>query len=758
MKFTHLEFRQKLLEHRFKRLLEAIEPELNSFGRIMDLFLTAGGELRESSLSVISRAINQKKQLEIRGLGLQINELQREQDSKDREITVAKENLENATTDSEKQNYRDVIKQLRREIEDLKHQIRFLRRDVTEKQKVMLSDVAQNAVFRAAFNRLSQCAEDLGYPTAKNGFAGAVFGSNFAQAMSALGKPTASGVAAGPSPTPGPGPQTPPNTPQKGAKYLPSPVPTGPKTPVQGQVQQKPAAPAKPQQQAAPAPTPAAPAPTPTPAAKPTQSKPASISKPVVTKPQPTVQAQPTPAATSQPDTSNFGVFQRQTPAPTQAPAPAASQPKTPAAATTPLPGLVGDHLGIQNLLKTNEARDYFKVAYDWVDKFSGIVDGFSGSQVDRWLYGELSKIITEELKNGILRADAAWSKPEYRSTLPQDLFNADAFKSNPVKRTFSDQIDKMLSQSSAAVFGSAKLDVWAMRFNAVFAKDLWPTLSSEMNRLAGESSKFVSPQDVQAVVDVVKSVEQEGGSLEEALTPVAEQLGLSSDAVSGVALLLSNSFDPDIQEQPEEVAEPEIEPAQEPSAIPGPEPQAPAEPEVQGRELSYSDFEEFLLKTKLGDDVSVFAPLVQMFVASLDPEVLDNAARKADQKFNIILGHFRTGETSDEAEQAQVLLRKKRKEFEGLVLKAVEARRSGKSIAAPQNAPETAPSAPSSLSAVISQGMQALEALKTADANSLRSMSGNLTPAEVQQGTSQMLSALKSGGMPALLKYLSQL
>jgi predicted transcriptional regulator len=516
MKFSQIEFRQKLLNNRVKRLFEAIEPDLNSFSRLMDLFLTAGGELRESSLGTISRAVNEKKVFEIRQIRMEIVAEQEKIQEQDRTIEDTWPTKPDPNADPK--GYASFMS-AKKQLDDLKRAKQDLATQKDKLQSDLYSQAAQNTIFRAAFARLEQCAEEMGLPTAKNGFAGATFASKIPTVASATS----------PAPIVGTG------------KYKPQPAPRAPWASVipPATTNQKPAMlPAS--GQAASGSTSngnkAANA-----AAK-AKAKAQGQANPAVTPPPPPPPPPP-PQDQAQPNASSR---------PTQAPPvqPAAQKP------------LVKPWVKIQEFgsrLETQEAKGFLGAMVTWLNSAK-----LPKSDQVIWLSQEYEKYILDEAEKCLGRADAAFAKPEYKSELSPELFNPAVFKKPAERMVVSTANDKKLVAMGKGKFGQVDLDLETMRFRDYFDTKIWPVISSEMVRLAQESTITFRTQDVQSIVETIKNLEASGTDLNAGLASIAEGLNVPVEDVAAAASIVVNSFDP--------ASVPEQEPGQEP-AVPGQEP-----------------------------------------------------------------------------------------------------------------------------------------------------------------------------------------
>lgn len=681
MKFSQLEFRQKRLNHRIRAILEAIEPELNSFGRLADLFLTAGAELRESALSAISRAVNEKTLYKMRDMKLQIGE--REQELNDlvseanqieseledlrlqrggvdttspeeakrailgleQEILQLQKSLQKAA-DKQKPKIADQIKSKQLELKQKKleikkgttstiqgsfisgeaetkakkekkaanavlqnkkrDEIKALRGELKKVSETYFSVTAQNSIFRAAFTRLEKCAEELGYPTAKTGLSTALYGANYKEALSALGKKTAA--------------------PQANAKkqYAPSPPPIAP---IMAQVAQQAIGKVvgQPAQQNAPAP---APAPTPGAVQTPAKAGPKikkTGKKNTMVLPNgnqvplgPVTPAAPTPA-TAPPA--------QVTPA-TQVPATAVQPPTQAAAPARPnrevVQRTIDSLMSLGDKLQDQNAKKYLAALVTWFTNAVKQADLEGGAGTNKngkgsfWLFSEYVKIVRDQLEMGLVRADANMQNDEYRQEIDPDIFDASVFSASPPVVPFNDKFDASLRTSDKAKFGNFELDGDAIRLRYVFDNNLWPVISSESNRLAAESQTFFRPEDVQQIKKVIQEAQAQNLPLEERLKGVADEKGLDPRQLADLATIVQVSL-PDEQEAPEVAPEvtQEVTPTSEPP-------------------ISMLDVEPFLRKPI--NSMEDLRPLIKRTIAGVDPKDSD-LVTKAMSAFSDVLG-----------------------------------------------------------------------------------------------------------------------
>ncbi len=626
MHFSQMEFRQKLLNNKVRRLFEAIEPDLNSFSRLMDLFLTAGGELRESSLSAISRSINEEKMFEIRKLRSFLIEKQAEINDKRAELSDNRILLQTAD-DKSAPKIQAIITSIKNEIAGLEQEKKSLQVEKDRLQNKLFSQSAQNTLIRAAFSRLDECAEKLGLPTAKNGFAGATFGSiNKSPTVASTTPPAPGGQPASP------GQQAVPATKKT---YKASPPPTGP---VAGPTPPATAT-TKPTPATAPTASPAVPEPQVTP---PAQAKAQKGRKTI--KMLPSGQAMPTAPGNTAP-----------VPEPAKPVSEPAAKPNAvdPNAKTQmkiePSPGQsqvrpVPPQNGIGSFgakLKTQEAKKYFDAFYRWFKTISiPVPDPQEGSVSQNpeeknvtWLLREYEKIIIAALKDGLLAADTNFSKPEYKSELDPGLFGTNAFP-NSIEKSIppSPEYTKKLVAERKNKFGTFVLNTTATRLRDYFDAKIWPVFSAEMNRLSTESTSFFRTEDVNSVVSTMKELEKSGQDVTSALSGIADSLGVPAETVSALAQLVTNVFDPDMQDK--------TEPEQE--NVPAEETPLNQEP-IQGSTekappVTPQDYLEVTKKwvqatsggkTPIGQEKlpEFFAPVIDRHVASLgkdDPKILD--------------------------------------------------------------------------------------------------------------------------------------
>ena len=507
MNFSQIEFRQKLFQNKVRRLLEAIEPDLNSFSRLMDLFLTAGGELRESSLSAVSRVVNEKKEQEIRRVRFEIIQLTEDIN----ELTVA---IQDAQDEGRKQE--DRAKKTAKQNEKKTKQV--------ERERLrgnLYSQTAQNTIFRAAFARLEECAEQMGLPTAKNGFAGAKFGTSNKIPTVASATPIKRSYA----------PSAPPKGPittSAPAVTAPATTPSAPGTPVvtttkpgkKAKVTRLPSGKPVPTKQVDPNAQPAITPPAATPEVNPTTVNPPIEAKPEVAKPQ-------------------------------------VAQPQ----AVSSKPWALVQEYGSK--LSSQEAKQYLSSLHKWL--LSVQIPKASPSQQKgvSWLIQEYEKNILEEVRSGLGRADSSFSKPEYKAEMDPGMFAPVAFKAAVEKMIASNANDKKLIADKKNMFGQFELDMEATRLREYLDTKVWPIFSAEMNRLADASTKFFTSTDISSIVETVKEMEKAGTDLNAGFSGIADSLGVPVDAIAGAALLIANSFDPAVNEAVEPVQEPTQEPGQ---------------------------------------------------------------------------------------------------------------------------------------------------------------------------------------------------
>lgn len=178
----------RLLE---KLILETIEPQLNSYTRLIDMILTAGGELRESSLSVVSKTFNDNKLIQIKSIIYQITKI----DEENGKISAAKKEKENVKKENEMKikelgadaaGNKAVISKLKRQNLQIDKELLEMKKQAdknTEERNILdgrarearasfFSTTTQNNIFKAAFSRMSECAKELGFPGAWNNFSG----------------------------------------------------------------------------------------------------------------------------------------------------------------------------------------------------------------------------------------------------------------------------------------------------------------------------------------------------------------------------------------------------------------------------------------------------------------------------------------------------------------------------------------------------------------------------------------------------------
>ncbi len=644
MKFSQLEFKQKRLNHRIRAILEAIEPELNSFGRLADLFLTAGAELRESALSAISRAVNEKTLYEMRNLELQIAEI--DNVIRGKRDAIREKSLEVQTERANQNTQYDFdaaaqeILGWKKEISDQEQLKTPLVKQNSEMRKSYFSVTAQNSIFRAAFVRLEQCAENLGYPTAKAGLSSALYGANYKDALSAIGTKTA--------------------TPQAKAKkqYAPSPAPNAP---IMAQVAQQAIGKAagQPAQQNAPAPAPA-----------PAQAGPKikrTGKKSTIILPNgnqvPLGPATPAPTQqTTSPVQATPPVTQAAAPAPTPAQKTTPSQPPK-ATAQSPIDSLssIGDKLQDQNAKKYLAALvGWFKSAIAQTDLTGGsgtVKNGKSSS----WLLSEYVKIIQDQIEMGLVRADANMQKEEYRREIDPNIFDASVFKSPAPTTPFNDKFDASLRSSDKVKFGQFELDGDAIRLRYVFDNNLWPVISADANRLAAESQTFFRPEDVQQIKKVVQESMAQNIPLEERLKGVADEKGLDPKQIAALATIVQISL-PDEPETPE--VTPEVTQQGQ-----GPQKVMPGEP------FSERDVVDFLQSSKKAGikKLQDLQPVVQKYVGSLSVVSAEGPkVEEAEKAISDAIVHSRRGETYDVAGSAIEVIMADRPAFRSMIAQAM--------------------------------------------------------------------------------------
>lgn len=680
MKFSQLEFRQKRLNHRIRAILEAIEPELNSFGRLADLFLTAGAELRESALSAISRAVNEKTLYEIRNLELQIAEIDSVIRGKRDEIREKSLDIQTQRTDPQTKWQQADFDAAEQEILAWEKEISAqeqlktpLVKKNSDMRKTYFSVTAQNSIFRAAFTRLEKCAEELGYPTAKTGLSTALYGANYKEALNALGKKTAA-------------------TPQAKAKkqYAPSPPPIAP---IMAQVAQQAIGKAvgQPAQQNAPAP-----APTPGAAQTPAQAGPQikrTGKKNTILLPNgnqiplgpatPQAQQAATPAAA--PPAQATPAAQAPTPAvqpPAQTAPPAQATPPTQVAAPaqskkTTSQSPIDSLMSIGDKLQDQNAKKYLAALVTWFKNavaqanLSGKEGAIPNSKGLSWLLAEYVKIVRDQIEMGLVRADANMQNEEYRKEIDPEIFDPKAFTGPvPMPLPFNDKFVASLRASGTAKFGSFELDDQALRLRFAFDNDFWPVISSESNRLAAESQTFFRPEDVQQIKKVIQEAQAQNIPLEERLKGVADEKGMDPKQIAGLATLVQVSL-------PEEAAA-EVAPEVTPEVV-----QEPLSGGVQkvmpGEPFSEQDVVEFLRNSKKTGikRLEDLQPVVQRYVDSLGTVSTDDSAIDAAQKEigNAVVHSKRTGELYDIADSAVKVIMANRTAFKSMIAQAMMSR-----------------------------------------------------------------------------------
>ncbi len=137
-------------------LEDVIEPTLDSINRLIDVLTGVGGQLRESSLGVISRMVNNKKTLNIRELDVRIY-------ASKQKLEQLNEDLKKLEGPNGEQDEDDPnVQQFRGEISGLKQSIKVM----TDKKKLVQQSLyslgTQNLLFKLAFARMNEIATQFG--------------------------------------------------------------------------------------------------------------------------------------------------------------------------------------------------------------------------------------------------------------------------------------------------------------------------------------------------------------------------------------------------------------------------------------------------------------------------------------------------------------------------------------------------------------------------------------------------------------------
>lgn len=134
---------------------DVIEPTLDSINRLIDVLTGVGGQLRESSLGVISRLVNSKKSLNIRELDVQRSMLKDKLES----AQAHKKSLDpdgNADPDD------PAMKEINAKISNLITGIEAYSKKIKIIRQSLFSLSNQNLLFKLAFARMNEIATQFG--------------------------------------------------------------------------------------------------------------------------------------------------------------------------------------------------------------------------------------------------------------------------------------------------------------------------------------------------------------------------------------------------------------------------------------------------------------------------------------------------------------------------------------------------------------------------------------------------------------------